>query len=102
MEKVSPLRRLEKTLSVGNMWLYILSLSGAGGIYAYALNEGIKKKFGFSPSRLMCYIVLYKLEAEGLISSKFMQRRKYYFATAKGRKALLEAKGHLRKIAMRL
>ena len=80
MEKVSPLRRLEKTLSVGNMWIYILSLAKKNGVYAYSLSEGIEKKFGFSPSRLMCYLVLYRLEAEGLIRSKFVQRRKYYFS----------------------
>ena len=71
-------------------------------MYAYALPGEIREKFGFAPSKLMTYFVLYKLEDEGLISSKFEGRRKYYELTAKGRKALAEAKSMLSSLARKL
>ncbi len=100
--KTSPMRRLEKTLTIGNLWLCIMSILGHGRIYAYFLPERIKKTFGFSPSRLMCYLVLYRLEAESLIESEFVGRRKYYSATAKGRHALSEAKRYLKRTGAKL
>ncbi len=71
-------------------------------VYAYALPSEIKKSFGFLPSKLMAYFVLYKLEDEGLISSKFEGRRKYYELTAKGRASLASAKGLLASLAKKL
>ena len=105
MEKennTSAQRRLEKAVSFGNLWIYILSLCGKKAVYAYCLRELIMERFGFCPSRLMGYLVLYKLEAEGLISSKFVKRRKYYEATKKGKKALSWAKKHLGGLSKKL
>ena len=73
-----------------------------GKVYAYALPQQIGREFGFSPSKLMTYFVLYKLEAEGLVSSKFEGRRKYYALTAKGRAALLSGKKMLASLSKKL
>ncbi len=70
--------------------------------YAYALPLEIEKSFGFLPSKLMTYFVLYKLEDEKLISSKFEGRRKYYELTAKGRDSLSEAKKMLALLSKKL
>ena len=56
-----PVLRLRHSLSSGNIWLYAISLMVSRRVYAYALPEEIRGKFGFSPSKLMTYFVLYKL-----------------------------------------
>ncbi len=100
--KPKPLRRLEHSLTYGNIWLSILSLMKSRKLYAYALPAEIQKKFSFRPSKLMTYFVLYKLEDEGLISSAFEGRRKYYELTAKGASALLGGRKLLSSLAKRL
>jgi DNA-binding PadR family transcriptional regulator len=97
-----PVSRLSHSLTHGNIWLAALSLMKRKKVYAYALPEGIKKEFGYSPSKLMTYFVLYKLEDEKLISSKFEGRRKYYELTSAGKKALAEGKGMLAVLSKKL
>lgn len=94
----SPLRRLSRLLSIGNLWLYVISLCEKERVYAYRLPQVIKKRFGFSPSRLLCYLVLYRLEGEGFIKSDVRGKRRYYSATKKGREILKDAKKYLRRL----
>jgi DNA-binding PadR family transcriptional regulator len=102
MARQKPVARLVRSLTYGNIWLSILSLMKSRKLYAYVLPAEIEKKFSFQPSKLMTYFVLYKLEGEGLISSAFEGRRKYYELTAKGRAALTEGKRVLSSLAKRL
>ncbi len=102
MEKTKPLNRLSHSLTQGNIWLSALSLMKKKKVYAYVLPDEVEKSFGFAPSRLMTYFVLYKLEDELLIVSRFEGRRKYYEITAKGRKTLDEGKRMLSFLAKRL
>ncbi len=102
-QQAKPMARLRGALTAGNLWLYILSLMRhERKIYAYGLPERIEKDFLFRPSRVMIYVVLYKLEAEGLIRSEFEERRKYYHLTEKGKAALNGAKEYLALLAKRL
>lgn len=97
-------RRLIRKLTVENLWLYVLSLLKKEPLYGYEIREKIRKNFGFRPGRVTCYIVLHKLESEGLITSKRAvekssgPQRKYYVLTARGAKALERAKAFLRKL----
>ncbi|MCS7132320.1 MAG: PadR family transcriptional regulator [Aigarchaeota archaeon] len=103
-------RRLMRKLTIENLWLYVVSLLKEGPLYGYEIREKIEKNFGFKPGKVTCYMVLYKLESEGLISSKYPQKkteslgpqRKYYVLTAKGEKALEQAKSFLRKLVHEL
>jgi len=97
-----PVLRLAHALTHGNIWLASLSLMQKGNVYAYALPGEIERRFGYEPSKLMVYFVLYKLEDEQLISAKFQGRRKYYELTAKGRKALASGKSLLSSLSKRL
>jgi len=97
-----PLSRLSNAISHGNIWLYVLSLMKREKVYAYTLPEKINEKFGFSPSRLMTYFVLYKLKKEGLIKSYFSKRRKYYKLTSEGKKSLENAKKTLISLGKKL
>jgi|GEM_PF-664682 len=83
-----PIKRLKRLLTSGNLWLYILSLAKQKEIYAYELDSEIEKEFFFRPNKIMVYVVLYKIENEGLIESKYKKRRKYYRITKKGRETL--------------
>ncbi len=98
-----PIKRLKKLLTTGSLWLYLLSLiKEQGRLHAYALDSAIEKEFSFRPNKVMVYIVLYKLESEGLISSEFEARRKYYALTAKGEEALSLAKEYFKILSDRL
>lgn len=98
-----PIRRLKNLLTAGNLWLYILSLvRHEKKVYAYALPDLMEKEFFFRPSRVMIYVVLYKLENEGHIRSEFEERRKYYHLTEKGRVTLDAAKEYFTLLAKRL
>ncbi len=90
--KPKPLSRLVESLTHGNLWLAILSLASKSPVYAYVLPVLIQKNYSFTPSRLMIYLVLYKLEAEGLLSSFEQSKRKYYKITARGKKCLASGK----------
>lgn len=98
-----PIKRLKHLLTYGNLWLYVLSLmSHKKKVYAYALDDEIEKEFFFKPNRIMIYVVLYKLENEGLISSEFKQRRKYYAMTKKGSETLELAREYFKALAGKL
>lgn len=95
-KETSPVRRLKNHLTAGNIWLYVLALLKKKSAYAYALDAEIEKNFDFRPNKIMIYIVLYKLEAEGLITSQFDGRRKYYKITEKGMESIKNGKEYLR------
>ena len=57
--ETKPVARLSHSLTYGNIWLAILSLMKRRRVYAYVLPEEIRKNFGFAPSKLMAYFVLY-------------------------------------------
>lgn len=101
--ETKPIKRLRHLLTYGNLWIYILSLiKKEKKQYAYALDDAIGKKFLFKPGKIMVYIVLYKLEHEGLIESKFEERRKYYRLTKKGADTLVLAKHYFLQIARKI
>jgi DNA-binding PadR family transcriptional regulator len=98
-----PIKRLSRLLTSENLWLYVLSLlKRSRKLYAYELDAAIEKGFGFRPNKIMIYIVLYKLEGEGLIRSEFQERRKYYALTEKGGSALEAARGYFRNLSSKL
>ena len=96
------MQRLRRVLTKGNLWLYALSKLRRGRVYAYGLRKNIKDDFGWSHGLITSYVVLYKLENEGLISSEFEGRRKYYKITRKGEEELRKAKRYLQQLSRRL
>ena len=103
MENSKPFLRLQNLLTQGNLWLYILSIIRRGKkAYAYGLPERMEREYGFRPNQVMIYVVLYKLEGEGLINSSMEERRKYYRLTDKGRGALQSGKKYLASLGKRL
>ena len=97
-----PIMRLKDSLTYSNLWLSILSLASGKKVYAYNLPEEINQEFGFLPSRLMIYLVLYKLEGEGFLKSHEEGQRRYYLLTPDGRRCLQEGKRILKARANQL
>lgn len=84
--------RLVRKLTVENLWIYILNILQRGPTHAYGIKKTLKSDFGISPATITIYVVLYKMQREGLIrhiSTKggvFKKvNRKYYEITEKGR-----------------
>lgn len=93
------LRRLEGKVTKENLWMYVLNLLKSGPLYGYEVRKKIKEKFGFEPATITVYMVLYKMEKEGLVVREKGDRaqRKYYLITEKGIKMLEEGIGFLRR-----
>ncbi len=102
METEAPFARLERVTTRGNLWLYILSALRKRKVYAYGLRDEVEREFGWKPSLIMSYVVLYKLERDGFIRSEFEGRRKYYSVTEKGKKLLRKGKNFLRALERKL
>ena len=83
------LRRLEAKLTKENLWLYILNLLKSEELYAYEIREKIISAFGFETATITVYVVLYKMEREGLV--------RYYRPTEEGLRALEIGRGLLKK-----
>ncbi len=86
------IRRLKEKLSREILWVYILSILSRGSTHAYVLRKKISEKFGFLPGNVSSYVVLYKLESRGFVSSKIDGNKKVYSVTESGKKLLKEAK----------
>ncbi|MEM0438197.1 MAG: helix-turn-helix transcriptional regulator [Candidatus Micrarchaeia archaeon] len=91
--------KLEKSTTTDNIWMYILSVLNKSPVHAYAMPDKIKQKFGWKPELITLYVVLYRIEGEGLITSATDGRKKVYKITEKGKAELKRAKALLRKTA---
>lgn len=98
-------RHLVKKLTVETLWIYVLSLLSNGPLYGYEFPVRIQEKFGFRPNKITCYVVLYRLNQEGLIKEEKKMHsnegpvRKYYQITEKGIMELENAVAFLRGVA---
>ncbi len=79
-----PLGRLRSRTTKDILWIYILRLLKEKEMYAYELRDAIKNAFGFEPARVTSYVVLYRMEKEGYVDSKWVENKKYYNLTKKG------------------
>lgn len=67
-------------------------------MYAYEIGKGLHQRFGFSTATVTTYVVLYKLQREGLIQveqeveGQGRPNRKYYNITDLGRKEFEKAR----------
>jgi len=90
------MERLKEKLTKEVLWIYILSLLKERPMYAYELKNKIREKFNFEPATVSSYVVLYKLEKGGYVSSEWQESetgkpsRKYYELTEEGKKLLEE------------
>ena len=66
-------------------------------MYAYEISKALKNRFGFSTAIVTTYVVLYKLQREGLIGVEEeaqaigRPKRKYYTITKSGKQEFEKA-----------
>ncbi|MCW1301189.1 MAG: PadR family transcriptional regulator [Candidatus Nanoarchaeia archaeon] len=90
MERSREILRLWRNLTTETLWIWILKLLSKRPMHAYVLRNELSS-FGFSPSRITCYKVLYLLQFRGYVKSRKLGRRRYYYLTKKGREELRKA-----------
>ena len=98
LPRMLPNKRLQKSNTIDNLWLYILSLLKERKVYAWEIPVIIEKRFNFKPGRITPYRVLYRLEKEGFVKSNIKERRRFYQITEKGNKELGRGKIFLNKL----
>jgi DNA-binding PadR family transcriptional regulator len=99
------IHRFIEKLTKENLWFYILRLLQDGPRYGYEIRSMISEKFGFKPATVTSYVILYKMEKDGLVEerrndddSKGKPDRKYYVITEEGKRAMAIAKTFLGKL----
>lgn len=108
MNESSAYDRLVNKLTKENLWLYILKMLVEGQMYAYEINKKLEEKFGFSTATVTVYVVLYKMQREGLIRVREEKSvlgrpdRKYYEITERGRKVFQEGIQFLEEVFRKL
>jgi len=66
-----PLERLKRKTTIETLWLYVLAaIASEGPTYAYNVRRIIRDKFGFKPSTVTLYTVIYRLEREKLLEKE--------------------------------
>lgn len=92
--------RLVKKLTKENLWLYVLKLLKERPMYGKEIVKEIRKRFNFSPALITVYVVLYKMEKEGLIrkSNDIKSEGKiYYELTEKGKEIFEKGRTFMKK-----
>lgn len=90
-----PLNRLKEKTTTDILWIYILKLLKSRKMYAYEIKAELQKKFGIEPALITPYVVLYRLEKAGYVSSKWNENKKYYIITPEGEKLLQKGIRHI-------
>lgn len=91
--------RLVEKLTKENLWLYILTMLKERPMYGYEIAGRLKTGFNIPIATITAYVVLYKMEREGLVErsvehpevpagSRINVRKVYYRQTEKGREML--------------
>jgi len=56
-------------LTKENLWIYVVKLLMEKPMYGYEVARAVRDRFGISMSNVGVYVVLYKMERDGLIES---------------------------------
>ena len=97
-----PLNRLKKKTTKEILWIYILRLLVERAMYAYELKSELTNRFGIEPALITPYVVLYRLENEEYVTSKWDKNKKYYTMTKKGKTLLDEGIKYIESISKKL
>ncbi len=93
-----PLNRLKHKTTKEILWIYILRLLIEHDLYGYELKKGLSQRFDFDPALITSYVVLYRLEREGYVTSRWDKNKKYYTITEKGKNLFEAGVKYLKKI----
>jgi DNA-binding PadR family transcriptional regulator len=95
------MKRLITRTTKENLWLYVLTLLKERDYFAYELRGAVKDRFGVQMASVTAYVLLYKLQRDGIVKLSEERRegrrptRKYYRITELGLQTLVEAREYL-------
>ena len=95
------MRRLVTRTTKENLWLYVLTLLEERDYFAYELRGAIKERYGVEMASVTAYVLLYKLQRDGLVELSEERKegrrptRKYYRITDTGHSTLKQARQYL-------
>lgn len=90
--------RLRRSLTKGNLWIYILATLEEGQATPGEIRKKVKSRHGFAPAPITFYSVLYKLKREGLVQRTSDEFRTAYGVTGAGRAELVRARDLLDRV----
>ncbi len=86
------LERLWRKLTTENLWLYVTRvLLDHGPMRAYDVRKHIIRRFGFKPTTITVYTVVYRMAREGLLEKIVVDGDTLYRVSEKGARAFNEA-----------
>ncbi len=92
--------RLIRKTTIETLWIYVLaSLAREGPTYPYRVRKIIEENFGFKPSTVTLYTVIYRMEREGLLTKN---EEGLYVPTEKGYEEFHEALKYLEGVVAKL
>jgi DNA-binding PadR family transcriptional regulator len=102
--------RLVEKLTKENLWLYILTMLREKPMYGYEIAGRLRSDFKIPIATITAYVVLYKMEREGLVERSAEQagggrinvRKVYYKQTDKGRETLEKGIEYIKSILQTL
>lgn len=97
-----PLHRLKRKLTVENLWVYVIATLMVKPTYAYHVKKLVNEFFGFNPTTITLYSVIYRLSKSGLIKEETVSGGKVYRPTKEGVKELEEAVLFMEDLVSRL
>ena len=83
---------------------YYLRILQDKPMYCYEIRDNIQSRFDFDPARVTTYVVLYKMEREGLVEFEWQKSpsgkpdRKYYAITKYGEEMMGKANSFIKKV----
>ncbi len=97
-----PLARLKRKITKEILWIYLLNLLKEREMYAYEIRKELERKFGFKPALITSYVVLYRLEKEGYVKSKSVEKKRYYMITPEGEELLKKGTAYIEEMLEKL
>jgi DNA-binding PadR family transcriptional regulator len=95
VDQFKALRRFVDKLTRENLWIYVLRLLQEGPKQDKEIREMMNKRFGFEPTGVTSYTILYKMARDGLVEEKKGKGKsegRRYAITNDGERAMQSAK----------
>ncbi|MFX0063760.1 MAG: PadR family transcriptional regulator [Candidatus Hermodarchaeota archaeon] len=67
-EETRAFKRLVDNLTKNTLWIYVLKLLKTRPYYGYELRKALEEHFSITTTRVTSYVILKKLEKEGLVT----------------------------------
>ncbi len=98
-----PLKRLQRKMTIENLWLYVMKvLLDEAPLRGYDIKKKIEKRFGFKPTTITVYTVVYRMYREGLIEKISVKGDTLYRPTEEGKRVFRKGLEVIREVLEKL